>query len=161
MASNGTHSGNWRSIFRACSYSTFLARPLACATVATACFNLVPPRTSARTSATAGRQVGRGGLRSGHYEGDLAAHLAGRGPRGQFGERPAPDLFMGLGQLPADRSTTIAAEALDHGGQGRRRSVRCLEEHHRPRFGGQLGQPSCAFAALAGQEPLEAEPVDR
>ena len=76
--------------------------------------------------------------------------------------QPGPSyLLVGLGQLPAHGAATVRAERLGHRGQRRRGAVRRLEEHHRALLVAQRGQPPAALARLAGQEALEAEPVDR
>ena len=107
-----------------------------------------------------GRRRARRRLRrgAGDHQGDLAAHAVG-GPGGQLAQRPAADLLVGLGQLPA------------HGGRaGRHRTRPPRRSAHRPAgaatrrtpscgLAGQRGQRGPALPALARQEPLEAEPV--
>ena len=110
-----------------------------------------PPAAS--RSATAARRLSgsvsrRGRGRAGHDDGHLAAHAVG-GPGDEVGERAAPYLLVGLGELAAHGRGPVVAERLGHRGQRGLGAVGRLEEDHRARLVGQAGQPPRALAGLA------------
>ena len=86
-------------------------------------------------------------------QGDLAAHALG-GPLRQLGQRPAADLLVGLGQLPADRGRPVGAEGRGRVGERGGQPVRGLEEDHRPALVRQRGQrPAAARRPCAAGSP--------
>ena len=109
----------------------------------------------ATSAASSGRRVlDRLGRRAGDHQGDLAAHLAGRGPLGQLGQRPALHLFIGLGQLAAHRGRPVGPERARQIGQRLGQPVRRLEEDQRARLVGQLGRAARRRSpALRGRNP--------
>ena len=95
-----------------------------------------------------------------HHQGDLAANATTR-PLDKLAKRPALDLFIRLGELPAHGRLAIGSKRRCQGSQRFAEPVRRLEEHHRARLACQLPQPGIACTCAAGQESLEAEAVDR
>ena len=133
-------------------------RPRSAATPATAAENGSPPLTRSATRLTA----------SSMPIGDAAAPatttvISPRTPvaahSASSSQRAAPGLLPGLGEFPADRGAALVAERRAGVGEEVGQPVRSLEEHHRARFPGQLGQPPSPLTGLAWQESLEAEPV--
>ena len=80
-------------------------------------------------------------------------------PLGQFGQRAALDLLVGLGELAAHHGRTVLAVRGGQLGQRRRQPAAGLEVDLGAAVVGQLGEAPGPLALAARREPLEAEPV--
>lgn len=101
----------------------------------------------------------RGYGRARNHERDLAT-LPIRLARGSFSEtrqRAAIDTLVNFGELARDGSLAFGPEHERHIGERLADAMRCLEEHHRPRFAQQLRQARTPLAGFCRQKALETE----
>ena len=119
-----------------------------------ASLRVAPAASSSATAAasSAASSVDRRRGRPGDHQRDLALHALGR-PLGQLGQRPAADLLVGLGQLPADRGLARSPEGGRGVGERVGQPVRRLEEDHRAALVGQRRQRDRRSPPLRGRKP--------
>src|SRR5204863_234780 len=86
----------------------------------------------------------------------VGAHRARGRPLRQLAARPSQHPLVHLRQLAADGGGALGAQHVDGGGEGLGEPVGRLEEHDRPLFRDEPGQPAPALAVATWGEPLEA-----
>ena len=85
--------------------------------------------------------------------------LAARAADVDRAQRAAYDLLVQLGELAGDHDEPIVAARRPQVVEGAQHAMGSLVDDRRTRFGGDVGEACGSLAALAGEEPLEHEPV--